>query len=266
VKRAALLVAVAVLAGCGKSEHKPTARDQVVAYMGRVNVVEYDLRKPLVRVQRAVQAFSKATNRAATIKALGNADVTLERLRAQLAATVPPPPARKLHGLLLDLVDRERLLASELKDVLVFDPAFAAALRPLAAANATAQARLQGPHPLAEVARAVRDYRAAVRRSLTASRALDPPELERPLYDAQVARLVALDRTLGGLLDAITARDAVRIARAQHAVGVASVSSDSTRSQQAERAAIQQFNRDVRAITIVVRQIATERNRLQMLK
>lgn len=263
MRRVALLVAVAVLAGCGGGKHTPSARDRVTAYIGRVNLVQAEMRKPLLQVQLAVTGFGRGADRAKTVADMTRADATLRRLRRRLDATDPPPQARRLHRLTLQLVDEETSLASELRDVAVFDPRFAAAMRPLAQAHASTQAALKGVHRVQEVAASVRTYRAAVEGSLSALRALRPPAVERPLYLAQVARLVALDESLGRLLQAVQKRKANAIAVAEHDVAVASVSSDSTANQRAEQAAIRAFDQRVVAANKLVQRIAEERTRLQ---
>lgn len=262
MRRTPLLALVVATTACGGAHH-PSARDQVGGYIGRVNIIETGMQQPLLHVQSAVQSFAKHRTNASTAAALAGADATLARLRTRLAAAGPPPQARKLQRLLLELVDRERALAQELRALGTFDPAFAAALGPLAQANQAAQARLHGSHRATEVTSAVLAYRAAVRRARAAAGKLEPPAVERPLYTAQVARLDALDAALTRLLKAVAARDDQGIARAEHAISVASVSPDSTANQRAQRAAVQAFDAQVRSISALVRRIARERDRLQ---
>jgi hypothetical protein len=97
----------------------------------------------------------------------------------QLLAANPPPQAAKLQRLLLAVVARQAALTSELRTLEVFEPAFAAALTPVAEANTAARTRLRAAKAPAEVADAVDTYRAAVGRSLKKLRPLRPRAGER---------------------------------------------------------------------------------------
>jgi hypothetical protein len=84
------------------------------------------------------------------------------------------------------------------------------------------------------------------------------------LYDAQVARLVALDRSLGQLIKALQARDLNAVARAEHAISAASVSSDSLAAQEAQRGAVVAYNSRAASASSLARRIQLEVNRLQV--
>jgi hypothetical protein len=265
VRRLAALLVLAALAatGCG-GKHTATPRERVSAYIGRVNAIEAQLRAPVGSTQQAVSEFSSGHYGAATIRRLAKAEATLAKLQRRLAAAAPPAEARKLHRLLVSLVAQERSLVAELHTLTLFDPAFTAALGPLAAANAQSQADLKGQTDPAAVAAVVERYRTAVEGSLTALRRLEPPTVERPSYDAQVHRLVALDAALGKLRAAVLAKDPQAAARAEHAIAVASVSTDSTANQAAQRDAVRAYDAAVRRVRTLESRIAVERNRLQV--
>jgi hypothetical protein len=262
VRSAAALIAVVVLAGCGGG-HKPTARDKVVDYIARVNMAEQQMRGPVGTAQQAVLEFSQGKYGAATVQRLGHAQATLERLRRRLRASDPPPEAAKLGRLLVQMVGEEASLAGELHQLTLFDPKFAAALRPLPAANARSRKQLQGLKNPVDVAAVIAEYRRSVERSRAALAKLSPPALEKPLYDAQVARLAALDTSLRQLEKALAEKDPKAVAEAEHAVSVASVSSDSAANQRAQRAAVQAYDASVRRLRSLARAVALERNRLQ---
>lgn len=258
----ALAIAL-VLTGCGGS-HAPSARDRVTAYLAHENAIEGQMQPSLVAVHQALVDFSKHPTSSATTTELAKSAATFRRLRARLAVADPPPQARKLERLLFQLVDAQSALTNELRQLAVFQPKLVKALSPLATANAATQKRLSTHKQTADVVAAIRTYRAVVERSLRALRPLHPPALERPMFDAQVARLRSLDRALGSLAAAAAAGDAQAAARAEHEVSVASVSSDSRANQIAQRNAVRAYNRAVAAVTALGEQITAERDRLQV--
>jgi hypothetical protein len=262
VRRAWLLVAVLALTACGGSK-APTARDRVGEYIHRVDLVQANMQPALVAVHQSVVDFTQHRTAKTNARELAQADATLRKLQRRLARIDPPPQARKLHGLLQQLVAQEVTLASELQQLTVFDPAFVRALEPLVAANARTRTRLQGVTDPDTVDAAVRAYRASVARSLAALRGLHPPVVERPVFLAQVGRLEGLDRALGALERAVTARDAAAAAAAEHAVSVAAVSTDSRSAQDAQRAAVVAYDRSVRRVRTLTTAIDVERARLQ---
>ncbi|HEX4680476.1 MAG TPA: hypothetical protein VH210_14850 [Gaiellaceae bacterium] len=263
MRRASVLVALLALTGCGGSGGNKT-RDDVSAYITRVDSIQLAQRQSIALMQQAVVDFSHGKNVPLVIKQLTSAHATLKKLHARIAAVAAPPPAQKLHRLVLELFSREAALTTELRDLAAFSPRFADALRPIAKANAAAKASITATKDPQAVAGAVQHYRTAVRSSLAAAQELHPPAVERPLYDAQVARLVALDRSLAQLIEALQARDLNAVARAEHATSVASVSSDTLVAQQAQRAAVVAYNRRAASVSSLARRVQLEVNRLQV--
>lgn len=257
------VAAVLLLAGCGGS-HSATPRDHVSAYLGRERAIVNRSQPALVAVHQALVDFSHHRSSPATAKQLARASATFARLGRELKAANPPPQAAKLNRLLLELVAKQASLTGELRSLIAFEPKFTAALRPVAAANTRARASLAAARTSAAVAAAVGTYRAAVERSLHALRPLDPPALERPLYEAQLQRLAALDAALGHLAAAAAANDAGAATRAEREVNAAAVSSDSRANQVAERDAVVAYDRSVAAIAKLTQQISAERDRLQL--
>lgn len=261
---ACALVAVVGLTACGGGHHGPSARDRVSAYLAHENSISAQMQPSLVAVHQALVDFSHHRSSPTTVKELTTSIATLEKLHRRLAATDPPPQAAKLQRLLLELVTREESLTRELRQLTTFEPAFAKAVAPLAAANTETQARLKTTKKPAAVAALVRSYQSAVEGALAAARKLQPPALERPVYAAELVRLEELAAALGKLAAAAQAHDAQGAALAEHDVSVASVSSDSRANQVAEQNAVRAYDRAVRKIAILGTQITDERNRLQI--
>lgn len=263
MRTALALAAALALTGCGGS-HAPTARDHVSAYLGRENAIVARSQPALVAVHQALVDFSHNRTSAATAKELADAAATFRRLRVQLRAANPPPQAAKLQRLVLEVVARQAALTDELRTLIRFEPAFAAALTPVAEANGAARTRLRTAKSSKAVADAVETYRAAVAKSLQELRPLRPPALERPLYDAQVSRLTALDAVLARLARAARSGDARAAAKAEHEVSVAAVSSDSRANQLAERNAVIAYDKAVAEIAVLTQKVTAERDRLQV--
>lgn len=258
----ALLGAAAVLSACG-GHRAPSPRDQVTAYVGRVNAAEAKMRVPVGAVQEALSEFGHGRLQPATVRRLAGAQATLGRLRRQLAAADPPPQAAQLHKLLLELISREASLAGEIHTLALFDPAFAAVLQPLRKANTDAQAQLEGLRSTPRIAAVLGAYRATIERVRARLGRLTPPAVEKPLYDAQRTRLAGLDAALGSLLSAIRTKDVNASLRAEHELSVATVGVDSLANQRAEQQAVIAYNRAVAALTALGVRVADERNRLQ---
>jgi hypothetical protein len=235
----------------------------VRSYISHVDAIELRLRKQFAAVSRATAKLSKGRDTRTAAPALTRTRRTLIGMHDELQRVTPPADARKLHRLLLALVAQEASLAGELRDLSVFNPAFAAALRPLAAANASARSALASTTKPAAVAAAVRAYHDAVGTAASMVRALHPPPVERPLYDAQLHRLIGLQRSLAQLERAVQARDRTAAARAEHALSVASVSSDSRARQLAQRDAVLTYNARVGRVETLARRVQRERDHLQ---
>lgn len=260
MRRAFALVGIgALLTACGGT-HADPSRSAVKAYIQHLNAIE---RRAAVQASVLAQQSRDASSAGARRRIYVRTETALTKLKTRVAAAPAPAQARRLRERLLALIDREILLAHESAQLAAFDPAFTKALAPLAAANRTAQSQLKATHRAAAVEAAVGRYRTAVRAALAGLRTLSPPPIEQSLYSAQVARLTALDAALGRLQSAIAAHDAADVARAEHAVSVASVSSDSLAVQRATRAEVRQYDALVRGVAQLAARVAQERNRLQ---
>jgi hypothetical protein len=259
-----LLLALLMLSACGTSKpHPSTERAAVSAYIAKVNAIETQMTGPLHSIATATTAFAHGRPAGETATAFAAAQVALVNLYSRLIFLKPPPPAKKLHALVLRLVGRQADLAGELHRLVTFNAAFVQALRPLVAANAAARKALRTTKKRARVAEAVHAFRLAVDGVSARLRALRPPPVERPLFDAQSARLAGLGTSLAGLERAIRADDPTAIARFQHAVSVASVSSDARANQVAERQAVVSYDARVASVRTLARQVVQERSRLQ---
>ena len=94
-------------------------------------------------------------------------------------------------------------------------------------------------------------------------RHLRPPAVERPLFEAQLTRLIALSSALAGFEHAVRTHDLTATARFQHAVSVASVSADTHANQLAQRAAVVAYDARVSSVQALATRVQRERDRLQ---
>ena len=263
MRRLAVLAALLPLTGCGGHAPSHASRDAVRGYISHVNAIELALHKQVEAVSDATVTFSKARDMRVATAALARAQRTFHRLHVRLERVTPPASARRLHRLLLALIAREESLAGELRTLSVFGPSFADALRPLAAANTSARTTLKSATDPVSVAAALHRYRAAVAAAAARVRTLRPPAVERPQYDAQLQRLTGLESTLGQLERAVRARDRTAVARAEHALSVVSVSSDTRARQRAQRDAVLTYNARVASVDALAMRVQRERDRLQ---
>jgi hypothetical protein len=267
MRRLSVLAALVLLTACGGGSHHQTsaARAAVTAYLARVNSTEAEMQKPLQQVSAATRAFTHphGASAATTTVALAQAQRTLIDLYTRLLLVTPPKAAKPLHSLLLRLIQRQASLAGELRELSIFNPAFAATLQPLVAANASARTQLLGTKKPAKVVAALEAYRVAIEDVAQALHKLQPPAVERPLFEAQLARLDALGATIGQLQGAVRAHDPTATAKFQHAVSVASVLSDSTARQKAQRNAVIAYDNRVASVQALARQVQREHDRLQ---
>jgi hypothetical protein len=142
IAAAALAVLVAA-AGCGGSGPSKAARRQAVTqYINGVNVVERDLRAPLLQIESTYRSFSAHGALQSAVPRFARAETTLHTLRARLATIDAPPDAQQLRGRLLRFVDAEAELAHELTLLAAFLPRFSTVLQPLAPADKQLQKAL----------------------------------------------------------------------------------------------------------------------------
>jgi hypothetical protein len=269
----------AVLAGCGSQK---TERDELAAYIKHVNTIETSLTQPLSTVTTTAGQFS-VERRSGTTSAGNLLDVAHQRALSQargqidaagrrLATLSPPDAARKLHGMLLALVQRQSSLTGELEKLVVFLPAFERTLQPLAPATIRLQRALTVTQPLgygtagvnaelAVKAAALRRYRDQLGGVVTGLRKLSPPAVSTPQYDTQLTSLERMGTDAGALATALV--------HGQHDVSsllqnfdAAAAATQSAGAQRAQIAAVKAYDSRTRSLNTLARQIELERTRL----
>src|SRR5205823_245043 len=268
---AALALAL-VCAGCGGS--KSHRRVDVSAYVQRVNRIELLMRSQLLDVEKAYRQFSTATLKRSRPR-LVRAEETLRTLDQRLEHVDPPPDARRLHRLMLQLVSSEVGLSHEVVQLAVFLPAFDGALRPLGPASvrlgqALAQAKAPAPRLVRgtkkQIAAARAKYAAAVRRAEREQgdaieeyanevrlvqnnlRKLHPPPAMKPTFASERVTLARVRATGGALAKALRLGQRKRIGALDVRYRTAARSGTSLAAQRAEIAAVKSYDRRVRAV------------------
>jgi hypothetical protein len=261
VTRLGLLCLVVFAAGCGSHAR----RNAISAYITKINAVEVQLARPLVDVSKANRDFARGKGNPAKIRArLARSEQIFARLRRRIAAVTPPPEAKKMRLLLLELVDRQADLAHETLLLARFVPAFSAALRPLPAEGRSLRSALNAKQPASAKAAALELYGRQLGVVLAQLRPLHPPPASAPAVTNQVRTLVAVRASVVALARALRERRSKQVALLLHRFDVAATSNQSLAAQRAQIAAVRAYNARVRAVDRIVRQLSAER--LHLLK
>lgn len=257
---AALIVVCLLAAGCGGNGD----RKAVSKYIEQVNAVETKLSRPMVDVSKANRDFATGKGDPAQVRLrLAKSERTIRTLERRLAALHPPKDARKLHGLLLELVRHEEGLAREVAQLAAFVPAFSSTLAPVGPAGRALKAELNSKQPVAGKAAALEAYGATLGDVLVRLRTVEPPPSSRPVYASQVMTLQRVRKAVTDLALALREKRTKDVAPLLHAFDVAAVANQSVAAQKAQIAAVRAYNARIRKLDTLTIRIARERNRLQ---
>jgi hypothetical protein len=288
---AAGAVAAAVLVTVVKGSHGSPKRNAVTSYINAVDGVQQQMRLPLTHVLAAYHDFTRsAASSRKSARELATATRTLARLRVRIARIQAPPEAKRLRGLMLQLVHQEAAVTTEVQQLAVFTPRYRAALaayqaagadfaRALARVKTPKQHRLRGTRAqilkaqraytaaavaaAAAQADAVDAYDAALAPVLAAFRRLHPPKALVPADVAQIRALQATRSSGARLSAALRSSDRTTVPELGRAFTLASRVSQSVAAQRAEISAIKAYNARARAISAAARRVQEEVARLQ---
>jgi hypothetical protein len=260
---AALIVLCLLAAGCGGDSRRA---DAIRAYFGDVNALQARMAQPLVEVSKANQAFARGKSDLSKLQPrLARSEQTFRTMRRKLEAIDPPPEAKAMQALLVELVDRQAGLAHETRLLATFIPAFGAALGPIGPAGTRLRAALGGKGTVAEKAGALELYGAEVTRVLQRLEPLRPPPSSAPVFTAQVTTLGRVRASVAALASALRERRNADVGRLLHRFDVAAVGSRTLAAQRAQIAAVRSYNGRIRALDALAVRIARERVKLQTL-
>lgn len=211
----ALLVAVVCAAGCGSQEK--TARKEVAAYIQRANAVQQRA-APAVRQAGAVYA-DQAKGRLAParqlrqLRQLRGAEAALEGIRNELGTFSPPVEARRLHDLLLRVLELDVALTRQTVRLASYAREAPLVLEPLGPAGRRLDRRLKRQDAPKEQAAAIGAYVSTLDRMLRGLGRLEVPSVLRPTHEDQVRRLERTRSLARQLRRAAAAAEAGRLAR-----------------------------------------------------
>lgn len=256
-----LLAAGLLVAGCGggSGERKAVAR-----YIDSVNAIQTKLRKPLLAISKADRDFATGHAKPADVRRrLSVSTARVRRLRKQLAALTPPPPARRLQSLLVRLVDRQVALAGEVRRMAAFFPRFSAALAPVAPASKALKRALAGKGNADAKAAALERYSAALAAVVVEVQPLEPPPVSAPVYRSELSTLEQVRATADALALAVRQKQSTDIPRLLHDFDVASVGNQTIAAQKAQIAAVRAYDARVKSLNTLAARIAKEQTRLR---
>lgn len=255
-----MLILLIVAAAFGFRGHSASPREQVAAYIVQANKVEVDSKPLVLRIQEAYTRFSHSKGSSATQQHdLAAAREGMRTLRARIAALQPPADAKKLHALLLRLFDSEIAFAADVSGIAKYLPLLARAQAPLSAANRTLRDRVRAAGVPAEQARAFHDYALRTRALAAHVSSIVTPPLFKPLRDAEAKHMRDLSAQALQIETALNGSDSARAtALFSRLVRIASTPSVAI----AQRNAVLEYNRRLKAVNAVAVAVARERRRL----
>jgi hypothetical protein len=237
-------------------------RDAVADYIVKVNTTQQTLIVELERVSlayRELRLREKADPK--QIARVTEAQQTLRGLRSRLAELPVPVEARKLRRAVLELLDLQVELATEVAGMARYIPVQAAEDRKLAAATTTLRDALGDAETGAAQRRAFASYRAALLESVDRLEAATAPAVLEPSRTGEIKRLGRLAALAQQLGDALEDQDAENVDLLFPRFVQTSVSTGTTK---AERAAVVAFNRRLGAIGTQRQVVLAERARLDL--
>lgn len=255
------LAIVALAGGCGGDDGR---RDAVAAYIDDANAIQKELRVPLAAAARAYADLSRGDADLAEVRPrLARSRQTIRTLERRLVRVQPPPDAKRLHSLLLGLVEAQAEIAYELERLAGFLPRFQQHRTSLRLAERRLRTALDAARRADSSAAALGHYARDVGAVLRGLHALEPPAVIAPAYETQVDTLAKVRRGAAALAKAVRDGDTeVFPARLQRLADATRL----TRSLAAQRshvAAVKLYNRRVSRLSSLAAAVNRERARLQ---
>lgn len=286
----AVAAAVAVTVFRHQSKGSPERR-AVAAYVERVNAIQNQMHVPLTQVMLAYRDFTgQGSASRDPAPELATAAATLARLDRELAAEPAPPQARTLRTRLLVLVAGQAAATREVQRLSAFSPPYGAVLRSARRANLQlnralravvvpqahkvkgtrkqvriAQRRFHAAASAAAArqAAAIDAYAVKIASVLERLARLTPPAVLRPTWAAQIRAFRTIHRTAGALAAGLRTSKRTNIAALGRSFALSSRIAQSTAAQEAQIAAIEQYNARARALSSAAVRVRSELLRLQ---
>jgi hypothetical protein len=283
----ALAVVLATGGLFGKSAPKQTP---MARYIGSINGVQQEMQGQLGLLRTAYLTFSTQGSDPAQAAQLLAVQRTLHTFGTRVAVLPAPPAATRLRLLVLRFVRAEEGVAAELVTLGSFMPRFRDVIGGTNDANAALSGALKAAVPPVahavrgtpkQIAAAKKAYAAAVSRAALAQaaaiaaydaalavalarlKALQPPAVMAPQYEAEVATLSATRRAGKALSAELQRQNRPNLLELARRFTDASRLSGSLAAQRAEIAAVKAYDARVRAVATAELRVRREVARLQ---
>lgn len=260
----AVALIVAVIVGFDESSKQTattTRRTAVAQYIARVGRIQIAMNKRVRAVDTSYKRFAKQpATLGKRVAEYRRAETVLADLRDSLARVTPPPDARKLHRLLVQLADENVHVAAMVTGLAAYLPALSKAQAPLRDAVTTLRDAVGSAKTASVQAAAFADYAATAQAIAGRVAKLAAPA---PFVRARDAEATQLRRLAGLASDIGDALRAKQLQRAQTLVGELAKAQTQTSVVRAQRAAALAYNADLQAITATAKAIEKERRRLE---
>ena len=259
--------ALILATGCG-GDAKHAA---IVDYITRVDDVQQGMNGPLQQVTRVNQRFARSQTDPKVAVELETSERTMQELRVRLGKVQPPPEARHLHALMLQLVDREVALTRDTAQLATFVGQYQVALKPLQPASTALRKQLSAQATGRAAAKALdamkagelRTFATTIQGVAAAVQQLSPPPVWAPQWRDQLTTLEQLRASALALADAIDANDANAIPTLLVRFDRAAVSNQGIAAQTREIDAVKAYDKQLTGLVQLAKRIQLERVRLQ---
>src|SRR4051812_35473139 len=193
------------------------------------------MRKQLIAVERAYRDFGRKKGPSLAIiePRLARSESTIRGVERRLDKLKPPPDARKLHALLVQLVDKEAGVAHELVQLAQFSPRFSAALQPLGPAGKALRESFRTAKKASAQAAGLDAYVAALTVVLRRLQPVVAPPAFAPALASQKASLVHVRATAVALAAGLRSKKRTDLALLIQRFTNAGIASQSVAEQQA---------------------------------
>lgn len=257
----ALPILLALLAtGCGGQSR----RHVVSQYIKRVNVIEVKLAQPLLEISRANRDFTKQHTPSADVaKRLRRSAVRVDALRAELVAISPPPEAKRMHAVLLEVAAGDASLAREVASLVTFLPALSKTLQPLAGAGVPLKRALKSKGAPVAKAAALERYADKLTVVLNRLGALHPPPVSAVVVRTQSATLRNVAASARALARALREKRNKDVAALLRRFNAAAIGNRTVAAQRAQIAAIRAYDDRIRALSDLGARLRREERKLR---
>jgi hypothetical protein len=253
-----------VLIGFHSSKPKQvgeTRRAAVARYIVRVGKIQVAMAAKVRAVDKSYRLFAKQPQTMGErVPQYRRAELTLADLRDRLRVVPPPPDARKLRRLLLELADENIGVAHAVAGLAAYLPALARAQAPLATAVPTLQSQVRAAKTAHAQATAFDAYAATTNDVAARVSKVASPAFFVQARNAEAAQLRRLSQLASGIADALRhkqlqqARDlSAKLGREQAQTAVVRAQHDAALA----------YNARLSAIAATAKAIERERRRLE---